>query len=57
MKCVRCDGKGELDVISKVEIDEDGKNCKYWEKRQICNRCHGEGIVDAWSLPRGLVGK
>jgi hypothetical protein len=54
--CNRCQGAGQLDVIKKVAVNADGKTCSYVQARETCVRCGGTGIVDASSLPRGLVG-
>ena len=45
--CPRCHGVGQVDTIRKIEMHADGKNCTYWQDREVCRQCEGVGQVQA----------
>ena len=50
--CPRCHGCGSLDVIQKIEMHADGKNCTYWQDREVCRQCEGAGRLSTASEKR-----
>ncbi len=55
-KCSRCEGAGQADVIRKVTIHPDGKNCSYIQDREPCALCGGVGYVPV-EAPERIKGR